>query len=63
MRSSGYYSKKTIGAKIAIDATKILMKKGFEVFLSCLQNEYHVFEAFFMFTIWKSTFWKRCSCL
>ena len=28
MRSSGYYSKKTIGAKIAIDATKILMKKA-----------------------------------
>ena len=24
MRSSGYYSEKTIGAKIAIDATKIL---------------------------------------
>ena len=28
MRSSGYYSEKTIGAKIAIDATKILMDKA-----------------------------------
>ena len=28
MRSSGYYSEKTIGAKIAIDATKILMDKS-----------------------------------
>ena len=28
MRSSGYYSEKTIGAKIAIDATKILMEKA-----------------------------------
>jgi len=28
MRSSGYYSQKTIGAKIAIDATKTLMEKA-----------------------------------
>ena len=28
MRSSGYYSQRTAGAKIAIDATQSLMKKA-----------------------------------
>ena len=36
MRGSGYYSQRTAGAKIAIDATQLIMEKLLRKFLSYL---------------------------